>query len=165
LRIWSNLKPFKIRKCRQTRKNGKVKPFLWIGKKPVQLVLSLRTITYTHHQQRSSQFSCFWFYAIYFFTLVQSHCEWVSNAKSAIFKLHVHHGENKLIFNEMMMISAWYYTNILSWIFIVLAHWNNSPRIDMSLHSDTLSWFRSNQSLLFLLNAACLAERKQITSL
>jgi hypothetical protein len=44
------------------------------------------------------------------------------------------------------------------WIFIVLAHWNNSPRIDMSLHSDTLSWCRANQSLLFLLNAACLAE-------
>jgi hypothetical protein len=32
-------------------------------------------------------------------------------------------------------------TNTLSWIFTVLAHWNNSPRIDMSLHSDTLSWF------------------------
>jgi hypothetical protein len=26
----------------------------------------------------------------------------------------------------------------LSWIFIVLAHWNNSPRVDMSLQSDTL---------------------------
>ena len=26
----------------------------------------------------------------------------------------------------------------------------------MSLHSDTLFWFRANQSLLFLLNAACL---------
>jgi hypothetical protein len=25
--------------------------------------------------------------------------------------------------------------------FIVLAHWNNSPRIDMSLHSDTLFLF------------------------
>jgi hypothetical protein len=25
----------------------------------------------------------------------------------------------------------------------------------MSLHSDTLFWFRANQSLLFLLNAAC----------
>ena len=25
-----------------------------------------------------------------------------------------------------------------SWIFIVLAHWNNSPLVDMSLHSDTL---------------------------
>jgi len=32
-------------------------------------------------------------------------------------------------------------TNTLSWIFIVLAHWNNSPRVDMSLHSDTLFWF------------------------
>ena len=36
---------------------------------------------------------------------------------------------------------------------------NNSQRIDMSLHSETLSWFRANQSLLFLLNAACLAEK------
>ena len=37
---------------------------------------------------------------------------------------------------------------------ILLAHWNNSPRIDMSPHADTLSWFRVNPSLLFLLNAA-----------
>ena len=29
------------------------------------------------------------------------------------------------------------------------------------LHSDTLSRFRANQSLLFLLNAACLAEKQQ----
>ena len=29
--------------------------------------------------------------------------------------------------------------------FIVLVHWNNSPRIDMSHHLDTLSWFRANQ--------------------
>ena len=40
----------------------------------------------------------------------------------------------------------------LSLIFIVLAHWNNSPRIEISPHSDTLSWFRANQSLIFLLN-------------
>ena len=46
--------------------------------------------------------------------------------------------------------------------FIVLAQWNNSPRIDMSPHSDTLSWLRVNQSLLFLLNAACLAEKQHI---
>ena len=32
----------------------------------------------------------------------------------------------------------------------------------MSLHSDTLSWFRANQSLLFLLTAACLAAKQQI---
>jgi hypothetical protein len=52
----------------------------------------------------------------------------------------------------------------LSWILIVLAHWNNSLRIDMSLHSDTLSWFRANQSLLFLLNAAYLVEKQQNTN-
>ena len=32
----------------------------------------------------------------------------------------------------------------------------------MSLHSDTLFWFRANQSLLFLLNDAFLAEKQQI---
>jgi hypothetical protein len=47
---------------------------------------------------------------------------------------------------------ALFYTNTLSWIFIVLAHWNNSPWIDMLLHSYSLSWFRANQSLLFLPN-------------
>ena len=58
------------------------------------------------------------------------------NARSANFKLY--HGENKLIFNETMMRSALYYTNTLSWIFIVPAHWNNSPRLDTSSHSDIL---------------------------
>ena len=43
------------------------------------------------------------------------------------------------------------------------AHWNNSPRVNMSLH--TLFWFRANQSLHFLLNAVCLAEKQQITIL
>jgi hypothetical protein len=47
--------------------------------------------------------------------------------------------------------------NTLSWIFIVLDHWNNSPQVDILLHSDTLFWLRANQSLLFLFNAACLA--------
>jgi hypothetical protein len=46
--------------------------------------------------------------------------------------------------------------------FIVPAYWSNSPRVDMLLHSYTLSWFRANQSLLILLNAACLAEKHQI---
>ena len=66
------------------------------------------------------------------------------NANSAIFQLY--HSENKLIFNKMMMRSALYSTNMLSWIFIVLAHWNNSLRIDISPHSDTLFWFHANQS-------------------
>ena len=70
---------------------------------------------------------------------------WVSellllNANSAIFQLY--HGENKLMFNKMMMRSALFYTNTLRWMLIVLAHWNNSPRVDMSLHSDTLFWFQ-----------------------
>jgi len=66
------------------------------------------------------------------------------------------------ILKEMMMMSKLYKTNTLSWIFIVLAHWNNSPWVDMSLHSDTLFWFRANQSLLLFLSAACLAEKQQI---
>ena len=37
---------------------------------------------------------------------------------------------------------------------IIVAYWNNSPRVDISLYSDTLSWFQANQSLFFLLNAA-----------
>jgi hypothetical protein len=32
----------------------------------------------------------------------------------------------------------------------------------MLLHSDVLSWFRTDQSLLFLLNTVCLAEKQQI---
>jgi hypothetical protein len=31
----------------------------------------------------------------------------------------------------------------------------------MSLHSDRVSWFRDNQTLLFLLNAVCLTEKQQ----
>ena len=73
-----------------------------------------------------------------------------------------YHGENKLILNEIMMRSDLYWTNTSSWILTVLAHWNNSPRIDMSPHSDTLSRFRTNSSLRFFLNAACLAEKQQI---
>ena len=69
----------------------------------------------------------------------------------------------QVTFDEMM--STLYYTNTLSWIFIVLAHWNNSLCVDMSFHSDKLPWFRTNQSLLFLLNAACLAEMQQISNI
>ena len=39
---------------------------------------------------------------------------------------------------------------------IVLTHWNNSPRIDMSPHSDTWSWL-----VLLLLNAACIVEKQE----
>jgi hypothetical protein len=37
--------------------------------------------------------------------------------------------------------------------FNVLAHWNNSPRVNMSPHSG---------NIILLLNAVCLAEKQQI---
>ena len=78
------------------------------------------------------------------------------NANSAIFQLC--HGGNKLIFNVLDQPSV-------GWISIVLAHWNNSPRVDRSLHSDTLFWFGASQSLLFLLNTAYLADKQQLPML
>jgi len=48
-------------------------------------------------------------------------------------------------------------------IFIVLAHLNKSPRIDMSAHPDTFSRFPANQSFSFsLMQPACLAEKQHI---
>jgi hypothetical protein len=90
--------------------------------------------------------------------------EWLLlSANSAI--IQQYQGESKLFCNEMMMRSASIYTNTLSWIILLLAHWNNSSVVDMSLHSDTLSWFRANQSLFFLLNDVCLAEKQHIPML
>ena len=91
--------------------------------------------------------------------------EWLLfNAKWTVFQLY--HDENKLRFDEMMMtmmtMSALYKTTIQGRIFIVFVHWNNSPWVDMSLHSNTLFWFRVNQSLLLVLSALCLAEKQHI---
>jgi hypothetical protein len=44
----------------------------------------------------------------------------------------------------------------------VLTHWNNSPLVDMTPHSDTLSRFRINPSLVFLFNVAFVAEKQPI---
>ena len=57
----------------------------------------------------------------------------------------------------MMIMSSLCYANTLSWIFIVFALGNSSLWVNMSLYSDTLTWFRVNQLLDLLLNAACLA--------
>jgi hypothetical protein len=43
-----------------------------------------------------------------------------------------------------------YLTNALSWNITELAHRNNNLWVYMSLRSDTLSWYRDNQSLFFL---------------
>ena len=55
-----------------------------------------------------------------------------------IFQLY--HGENKSIFNEMMMRSTFYLINTLSWIFIVLAT-GVAPLKNKEgfIHSDTTS--------------------------
>jgi len=87
--------------------------------------------------------------------------EWLLfNAKWVIFQLHVYHDEDK--FDEMIIMSDLYQNNTFSWNLVVLALWNNRPLVDMSLHLDQLSWFQTKQSLLFLLNALCLAEEQQI---
>jgi len=51
------------------------------------------------------------------------------NANSAILQLY--HGENKLIFNEMMIRSALYKNNALNWIIYSASSLKNSPWIDM----------------------------------
>jgi len=68
------------------------------------------------------------------------------NAKTAIFQLY--HGENKL-HHIMMMMSTLYKTSTLKLDVLVLAHWNNNPPVDISLHVDTLSLMRANKSLFF----------------
>jgi len=47
-------------------------------------------------------------------------------------------------------MSAFYKTNMLSWIFIMLSHWNNSL---CCFTLDIFSWFWANQSLLLFLTA------------
>jgi len=61
---------------------------------------------------------------------------------------------NKQFINCIMARSSYIRRDTLCWICRVLVHWNDIPRIDVSLHSDTLYWFRVNQSLLFLLHVA-----------
>jgi len=55
-----------------------------------------------------------------------------------------------------MMISALYRT--LSWIFLVLADWHNSPLLDMSLHSGILYWIRASQTFPYYFNCHNITE-------
>jgi len=52
-----------------------------------------------------------------------------------------------LHFDEIM--SVLYYTNMLNWIFIMLVHWTNSLRVDMSFHLYTLSRFEPTTLTVF----------------
>jgi hypothetical protein len=67
-----------------------------------------------------------------------------------------------IVLASEIIISALYWSSALSWIVVVRDHRNNSPRVYMTFHLDTLFRFRVNQSLLFLLNAAYLAEKQPV---
>ena len=69
---------------------------------------------------------CFWFY--FKETLLMNIVsEWLMfNAKWVI--VQIYHCQNKFHFDVLMVMSALYYTNSLSWIFTVLAHWNSSAK-------------------------------------
>jgi hypothetical protein len=93
---------------------------------------------------------------------VQLVSDWLLlNTKWAIFQLC--HGKNKLhSMKWRCYLLCTRPTGLVGFFFIVLAQWNNSPWVDMSLHSGTLYWFLANQSLLFLLNDVSLAKKPQM---
>jgi hypothetical protein len=64
--------------------------------------------------------------------------------------------------NNSLLLEVSLPSDILSWFLVVLAHWNNSLLLEVSLLSDILSWFLANQSLLLLLNKTCYVEKQQI---
>ena len=81
---------------------------------------------------------------------------WLLNFQWQMFKAYSERDKKKkemngtrvsewLLFNSISGIFQLYHgeTNTLSWIFIVLAQRNNSPRVDMSLHSDILFWYQA----------------------
>lgn len=76
------------------------------------------------------------FASIYIFWQTKLSASLLFNANSTIVQLY--HGENKFwcdnyacfVLNQR---AKWY-------IYLVLAHWNNSQYVDMSLNSSTLSW-------------------------
>ena len=59
--------------------------------------------------------------------------------------IQLNHGEHKYNFQWDDGEIRFLLDKHASWIFVVPAQWNNRPRIDMSLHSDTLSGFQANQ--------------------
>ena len=77
-------------------------------------------------------------------------CVWMSDCRLTLSKQFFSSimARTILIKEMMMMMSALYYSNAFSWIFIVLIHWNNSSRIDMSLYFG-LIWPELEASTLY----------------
>lgn len=78
-----------------------------------------------------------------------------------IVECQLYHIENKLHSNKWWCLFCARPIR-LRWIFIVLVQSNNSQWVDMSLHSEMLSWFQANQSFPLLTS---LAEKQQISIL
>jgi len=60
-----------------------------------------------------------------------------------------------------LYLTRWYPLCMLCWN-LKISLKKICPRVDMSVHSDILSLIRANQSLLLLLNAACLSEKQHM---
>ena len=94
---------------------------------------------------------------------VQNLSEWLLfNANSTIFQLY--QGEYRLNFNGMMTRPALYQTNTLSWICYSASSLKQQSADRHVASLGQISRFQANQSLVFFLNAACLAEKQQNTN-
>ena len=104
----------------------------------------------------ANTFSCILLYQhvqLYFTIPTRSVVFYYTNTFSCIL-LHV-----QLYFTMPTRSVVFNYT--FSCIFIVLTHWNNSILVEMSLHSETSFWFRSQPFFVH----ACLEEKQQIPGL
>jgi hypothetical protein len=100
------------------------------------------------------------------FLVIGAFC--IDRSKYNVIRLRPRHAPHKFIKRKTLM--TFQHCNgrfncidvimVSVWILIMLAHWNFIPRVDISVHSDTLSWFKANQYLLF--QAACIAEKQHI---
>ena len=88
--------------------------------------------------------------------------EWVNDYCLTPTQQQLYHGENNLNFrweDDEVRFVLYQYAQL---DFFYSARSLKQSAESHVTHSDTLSVFRANQSLLFLLNAACLAEKQQI---
>ena len=117
------------------------------------LIWLMRCYCYANHckiKKKEHHYLILWYSMYLYFYVIYWVNKWLLLDANSVINL-VYLGENKLLFDEMMVGFGLCLTNTLDWTCIVLAHRNNSPRIDMWVNTDTLFWFRTNQSLLFSL--------------
>ena len=81
--------------------------------------------------------------------------EWLFLAPKWAF-CQLYHGENKLQFDVRLVLDQHTLFDLYS---------ARSPEVDISPHSETLSWFRANQSMNLFLSVAWLAKKLHITIL